>query len=202
MAEALRTTTSPTKKPEVELCRWNTESYDGWPPSIFEKDPNYVPTVERPLVFQVFGSVDVPDSLVITEDDYLDFAIGVTQNRSQPDTGGNYLAESGHEVPVRSAIPIPVQRAFADSALLLLGFELDSWDVRVLLRTLLRQEGNTKLKGYPHVAAQVDMTAEVMSADHAHEYLDDYFGSLRIKIYWGTVDDFTADLGELLSVPT
>ena len=55
--------------------------YD-WPVSVFESEPGFVPTVERPLVYHVFGQLDVPESLVITEDDYDDFLVGITENRA------------------------------------------------------------------------------------------------------------------------
>ena len=169
------------RDPVVELCRWRPDVYD-WPPSIFETEPDYRPTVERPLVFQVFGSIDVPESLVLAEDDYIEFMMSVASDRSK--------------------LPTPVRRALADSALLVLGFELQAWDVRVLLRTLLGQEGSRKLHKYTHVAAQVDLSSDVMVPERAHRYLERYFAKVNepsIDIYWGTVDDFVADLDELLN---
>lgn len=176
LAEALR---AEGKQPVSELCRWKRDVYD-WPASVFETEPDYTPSVERPLVFHVFGSLDFPDSLVLTEDDYFDFLIGVTENKS--------------------LIPPTVRRVLADSALLLLGFGLGDWDVRVLLRTLVSQEGAHKLHKYRHVAAQVDLSSGVTSPARARRYLERYFGKFRepsIDIYWGSVDEFTADLAEI-----
>ena len=173
LAEALR---AEGKAPVVELCRWNHEVYD-WPASVFESEPDYTPSVERPLVFHVFGRLDFPESLVLTEDDYFDFLVGVTQDRS--------------------LIPTAVKRVLADSALLLLGFGLEDWDVRVLLRTLVSQEGARKLHKYTHVAAQLDLAGGVISPARAQRYLERYFGKHRepsIDIYWGSVDEFAADL--------
>jgi hypothetical protein len=180
LADAL---TVQGKQPVVELCRWRPDVYD-WPPSIFEAEPSFTPTVERPLVYHVFGTLDFPDSLVITEDDYFDFLIGVSQDRS--------------------LVPPAVRRVLADSALLLLGFGLEDWDVRVLLRTLVSQEGGRKLRGYRHVAAQIDLTGGVVSPARAQRYLERYFGMYRepsIDIYWGSVEEFTEDLAELWSAP-
>ena len=39
------------------------------------------PSVEQPLVFHVFGVLGWPDTLVVTEDDYFKFLIGVTSQR-------------------------------------------------------------------------------------------------------------------------
>jgi TIR domain/SIR2-like domain len=166
------------KDPVEEVCRWRTDVYE-WPQSVFETEPDYVPSIQRPLVFHVFGHLDVPESLVITEDDFFEFMIGVAQNKS--------------------AIPSPVRAAVADSSLLLLGFGLQDHDVRVLLRSLVGQEGGGRLHRYTHVAAQVDLSNEVISPLRARKYLERYFGRYRqpaIDIYWGTVDEFTADLGK------
>ena len=61
------------RQPTRELCRWN-ERLDGLP-SIFEEQPDYVPTPEEPLVYHFFGTDGKPDSLVLTEDNYLDLLV-------------------------------------------------------------------------------------------------------------------------------
>ena len=168
------------KNPVEEVCRWRPDVYD-WPKSIFEAEPGYVPSASRPLVFHVFGRLEVPDSLVITEDDYMEFMIRTAEDKS--------------------LIPPSVRAALADSALLLLGFNLQDYDVRVLLRTLVGQEGAQRLHRYTHVAAQVDPSSDVMSPERARRYLERYFGKFRqpsIDIYWGTVDEFAADLSAVL----
>ena len=163
----------------IDVCRWRPDVYD-WPPSIFDSEPGYVPTAQRPLVYHVFGRLDVPESLVITEDDFDDFVVGVTENRA--------------------LIPPPVQRALADSALMLLGFGLEERDVRVLLRTLISQEGAHKLGKYTHVAAQLDRQGGVTAPARAQRYLERYFARFRqpsIEIFWGSVEEFSADLAEI-----
>jgi hypothetical protein len=180
LSEALRLA---GKEPVTEVCRWRPDVYD-WPVSVFESEPGFVPTVERPLVYHVFGHLDVPESLVITEDDYDDFLVGITENRA--------------------LIPPPVQRALADSALLLLGFGLEERDVRVLLRTLVSQEGAHKLNKYTHVAAQLDLRGGVVSPPRAQRYLERYFAKFRqpsIDIFWGSVEEFAADLAEIWGAP-
>ncbi|MGI9644198.1 MAG: SIR2 family protein [Ilumatobacteraceae bacterium] len=110
MEAALRDT---GREPEVEICRWRPDVYD-WPETVFEREPDYEPTRERPLVFHVFGSVETPESLLLSADDYLDFLISVTADRS--------------------LIPMPVASALADSALQFLGFGLeDAVGARMLL---------------------------------------------------------------------
>lgn len=173
MAEALRL---EGKEPEVDLCRWRAEVYD-WPKSVLEAEPEYNPTVNRPLVYHIFGAMDVPDSLVLSEDDYFDFLISVTEDKS--------------------LIPGTIRRALADSALLLLGFGLDDWDMRIVLRALINQEGRRKLDKYTHLAAQLERRAGIISPERRRQYLERYFGKVRspsIDIYWGSVLEFAADL--------
>ncbi len=78
LTDALR---AAGREPVVELCRWRADTYD-WPSSPLESNAEYRPTPQRPLVFQAFGSVEVPESLVVTEDDYFDYVIAVTENRT------------------------------------------------------------------------------------------------------------------------
>ncbi|MGH8909525.1 MAG: CHAT domain-containing protein [Egibacteraceae bacterium] len=164
------------KKPQVELCRWNDDA--SWPPSVFD-DPTsrYEPSVQRPLVYHLFGSFRHPYTMVITEDDYFDFLIGVTKNRE--------------------LIPETVRRALADSALLFLGFRLDQWDFAVLFRSILSQQAS-RWRRYTHVAAQIDPEeASVIDPNRARRYLESYFSrhdQIRISIYWGSADDFAREL--------
>ncbi len=178
MADAL---VEAGKQPAVELCRWRPDVYEeDWPPSVFDTEPGYVPSVERPLVYHVFGTVDTPDSLVLSSDDYLDFLISVTQDPS--------------------LIPKPVRRVLADSALLLLGFGLDGVDVGVLLRALISAEGGHKLNKYSHVGAQADFRPGAEGRSREQKYLERYFGKYRnpsIDIFWGSIDEFAAGLAEL-----
>ena len=131
LADALK---AVGKNPVVEMCRWN--DYLEQQPSIFDSEPDYRPTPQRPLVYHLFGRLSDPDSLVLTEDDYFDYLIGVTSRND--------------------LIPGVVRRALADSALLFLGFDLDDWDFRVLFRSIMSREGSNRRSKYAHVAAQID----------------------------------------------
>ena len=177
LTEALR---AAGKDPQVEICPWNDDL--ARLPSVFDKKrkPPYKPTKKQPLVYHLFGRFkdpdsDEPDSLVLTEDDYFDYLIGVTRNRE--------------------LIPKEILGALANSALLFLGFQIDDWDFRVLFRSLMSQEGGRKLCLYPHVAVQIDPEAgRLMDPKRARQYLEEYFGNAKIGIYWGRPDDFLREL--------
>jgi len=68
------------KAAKSELCRWN--EYIEQLPSLYDAEPSYRPDPNQPLVYHLFGRFNKPDSLVLTEDDYFDFLMGVTRNRA------------------------------------------------------------------------------------------------------------------------
>jgi hypothetical protein len=170
LAEAL---TEAGKQPQVELCRWNERVE--MLPSVYDAESGYRPEVQRPLVYYLFGHLQQPDSVVLTEDDYFDYLIGVTGNKD--------------------LIPGVVRRALADTALLFLGFRMEDWDFRVLFRSLMSQEGRSRRSRYAHVAAQIDPEeGRILEPERARHYLESYFEDADISIYWGTVDDFCREL--------
>jgi CHAT domain-containing protein/SIR2-like protein len=170
LAQALR---DAGRTPEVELCRWHEDA--DWPESVFEREPGYRPTLERPLIYHLLGTFDEPESLVLTEDDYFDFLIGVTRNQD--------------------LVPNVVLRRLSDSALMFVGFRLDEWDFRVLYRSLMRVEGGRRRDEYTHVAVQIDPEeGATIDAGRARTYLESYFSSARVSLYWGSTEHFAKEL--------
>ena len=161
------------KDPQVELCPWN--EYVEQAGSIYEAEPDYRPSVQRPLVYHLLGQIRQLDSLVLTEDDYFDFLIGVTSNKD--------------------LIPSVVRRALADTALLFLGFQMDDWDFRVLFRSLMGQQGRNRRSRYAHAAVQIDPEeGRILEPEGARRYLESYFEDADISIYWGNTEDFVKAL--------
>lgn len=174
LAEALK---AAGREPVIEICRWNKEIE--WLPSIYDDEPNYRPTPQRPLVYQLFGRLDEPESLVLTEDDYFDYLIGVTKNDD--------------------LIPAVVRRKLVDAALLFLGFRLDDWNFRVLFRSIMSREGGQRRSRYAHIAAQIDPEeGRILEPERARRYLESYFQDADISIYWGSAEDFIKELKEKL----
>src|SRR5262249_48156069 len=100
------------KEPQVELCRWHAPPHCDWPPSVFgdEGVATHKPTPDRPLVYPLHGQFREPGTLVLTEDDYFDYLIGVTRHDR--------------------LVPTVVKQALSRSALLFLGFRMEEWDFR------------------------------------------------------------------------
>jgi hypothetical protein len=174
--------TAQGKHPRSEYCRWygRLESK----PCIYDNKPdkNYSPDPDNPLVFHMLGRLNDPESLVITEDDYFDFLIGVSQKQKR---------QSAPAIP----FPLVVAEALANKSLMFLGFSLDEWIFRVLFRTIMAQGGSALLKDYAQVAAQLEPEeGRIANPISAREYLKEYFKTnANIDIFWGSVDDFVRD---------
>lgn len=169
-------------EPQVLICPWNRHS---------EQNQTSIepPSVERPLVYHLFGRLDDPDSLVLTEDDYFSYLIGVTRNQE--------------------LLPKAVGNALVNTALLFLGFRLDDWNFRVLFQSVMKLEGRERLGRYTHVAVQIDPQEGAMLNPHAaREYLKSYFGDkaalkyrTSFSIYWGSAEDFLRELATRYDEP-
>jgi hypothetical protein len=175
MTQALGQKPNPNKAPQEVMCRWNSQLKRE--KSIFEDDPNYVPTPEKPVVFHLHGHWKKAASLVLTEDDYLDF-----------------LRESSRN---EMLLPPRIQEALADSSLLFIGYAITDWNFRVLFRTLV--EYLEKSQRRTQFSVQLEPGRETDTQEQkekALEYMQKYFGDLKIKVYWGTCQNFLAELSE------
>jgi hypothetical protein len=167
----------PIKQPRRELCGWNDLIRQS-EASVF--DNGYVPTPASPVVYYLHGHMDLPLSMVLTEDDYLAFLV-------QLSVDGNIRL-----------LPPAIRTALATTSLLFVGYSLSDWDFRVLFRGLMGSLGGTI--GSTSIAVQLDPSP----ADHpqeqrkrAQEYLSRYFEKIQkitVRVYWGDVRDFSLEL--------
>lgn len=170
MVEAL---SAQGKRPSREICRWH-ESLDALP-SLFEDDPDYEPTPDAPLVYHLFGSDEEPDSLVLTQDHYLDYLVQVSAAMER--------------------IPHYVWAALANSSLMFLGFSLDDWEFRVLARGLVATR--EQRRRFKHVAVQLELAdADATDTAAVQTFLQQYFQDAEINVFWGNVQQFVAELRE------
>ncbi|MCD6160926.1 MAG: SIR2 family protein [candidate division Zixibacteria bacterium] len=164
---------SRRRDPKQELCRWNKIVKNQ--PGILGLDSSYEPTPANPVVFHLHGHFGVKQSLVLTEDDYLDFLISISKDQN--------------------LLPPRIQGAFAGTSLLFLGYRLADWDFRVLFRSIYGYLERSI--GISHVSVQLTPSEIGVSDEQrekVQEYLDSYFGKLEIKVYWGTCREFAAEL--------
>ena len=118
--------------------------------------------------------------MVLAEDDYLQFLIGITRLQHRPQ-------------------PSLMQEKLADAGLRFLGFRIDDWDFRVFIRFLQSLQGSKLRTFYKTVAVQLD-PEEGAGSDlvRTRRYLEKYFGapSMQIDVYWGSAEDFLQELNE------
>jgi hypothetical protein len=158
-------------QPVTRACPWN--KFVPRDKALYEDEP----TPDKPLVYHLFGHIGIPNSLVFSEDHYFDYLIGVTLNKS--------------------LIPSAVRAALTNTSLLFLGFQMDDWEFRVFFRFLMAQEGREMLKFYSHAAAQVEPEEDrITDVRRTHRYLEEYFQSEHIGIYWGSTEDFLTALSQ------
>jgi SIR2-like domain len=173
MSLALR---SRNRNPHAEICRWSQHLRQMKDTvSVFDAAPGFVLNKETPVVFHLHGYKDVPESLVLTEDDYLDFLVNLAQN---PDL-----------------LPMQLQRAVTGTSLLFLGYRIADWNFRVLFRSLITYlERNIARK---HISVQLIPLSDGVSAEQkaeAQAYLDHYYGENKIRVYWGKCANFASEL--------
>jgi len=164
------------KQPHVLVCPWNRYSEQIQP-----AEPP-LPSAQAPLVYHLFGRLAEPESLVLTEDDYFRYLIGVTSNSD--------------------LIPDTIHRALADTALIFLGFRLEDWNFRILFQSVMNQPGSHRRRLYTHVGVQIDPEeGRTLEPALARAYLERYFGpatglayGTEISIYWGSAEDFIREL--------
>jgi hypothetical protein len=156
------------KEPRRELCRWQKgDVYKDVRPVL---DGTFVPEPAKPVVFHLHGHLGVPESLVLTEDDYLDFLVAVSRDELL-------------------LLPHEVQKAVATS-LLFVGYSLSDWDFRVILRGILSRL--TKSDRWLNVTVQLPR-----DDPQQEEYLEEYFrGLFEVKVFWGTAREFAQELRE------
>jgi len=169
------------KRPRIQVCTWQTSGGKPVPIEVGDAPQrDYKPSVDEPLVFHVFGNMEVLESLVVTEDDYFSFLVEVTRNEGLK----------------KASIPRVVESAVATSGLLLLGFQIDDWDLRALLHTVLEQPGQYAAGLRARVAVQIDPAeGRFTDPERAISYLENYFGrAASMNIYWGSPESFLARL--------
>src|SRR5262245_29760419 len=161
-----RALTARNKSPRREMCRWNHLIKDV--PSVFETEPGYKPSAANPLVFHLHGH-SLPESLVLTEDDYLRFLAAMSGRWSD-------------------LIPRSVQEALDRKALVFIGYRLADWNFRVLLQGL---RPSAQRRSYLVIPPP---TGPGPTQEKGQSYMEKYYGQLGLTICWATAREFCGEL--------
>ncbi len=163
------------KKPRREISHWYEDQagLNDFAPS----DAIVKPEIAMPVVFHLYGHIGEPDSLVLTEDDHLDFLAA--------------------QVEEKRIVPPHVAAAFKTHALLLLGYRLSDLDFRVLLRLLERYKSRNVERRHVSVQIVAERDSAVDAADklaQVQDLLGEYCVRRDIEVYWGSSRQFLAEL--------
>lgn len=134
-------------------------------------ESNYHPTIEQPLVYHLHGSFDSPLSMVVTEDDYMEFLTEFVR------------ARSGSNDPFLSDVRI----ALESQTLLLLGYKLRNWDFRTLFWGVIKSE-TQKHDDLRHTCVQLEPD------DVDSDYLQKYLNRARFDVFEGDIYAFAKEL--------
>lgn len=164
-----------SRDPKRELCRWNAvvKHHE----SVFDTPTGFEPTPANPIVYHLMGYDEVPESLVLTEDDHLDYLVSISKDDQ--------------------IIPPRIQRAIASTSLMILGYAPDDWSLKILFRGLISSRHSRMNR------ISVTVQLPPVSTDPSdprqqrlQRYFDDYFGGVGIRIYWGTTKEFITELSQ------
>jgi hypothetical protein len=162
MYQALKKTAG--KDPRFFINRWYdaVQSFGRSAPEI----PDINPSITKPAVYYFHGHTSDLTTMVLTEDDYLDFLIRISRDRT--------------------LIPPRIEQAIGGTCLLFIGYSLNDTNFRVIFRALAEQQRNAQKKSItvqiPHGNAKIV------------NYLTRYFEGVGIRVYWGTARDFVGEL--------
>lgn len=164
----------PKRRPRREVCRWYMERWR----QKHTAETDLVPTPDEPLVFHLHGILDIIESMVLTEDDYLDFLM--------------YISENQRLIPPR------IEEAFSESSLLFMGYSLEDMNFKVLFRKLANYMQRTERAR--HVSVQLAPKEDESTEEQLkrclkqRDYLRRHFDLQKVKVYWGTCEEFAAEL--------
>jgi len=169
------------KQPRAAVCPW----YRGSNASAEMDLPvDYHPDSEEPLVYHFHGNFSDPASLVLAEQDYVEFLINLVMDRGMND---------------QRVVPLQVLPALTRHPLLFVGYNLRDWSFRTLFHGLVRAVADVQRRR--HVSVQIAPLADEPEAgrnDRAQEYLTQYFQQQNISVFWGTAREFCTELAHWL----
>jgi hypothetical protein len=169
-----RTLEAANKKPRTQVCFWTGRNVRAKTEHL--PDPMYEPSAYEPVVYHLFGLEDYPQTLVLSEDDFLNFLFSVAE-------------DTNTQNPV---IPLRLREGLAESRLIMLGYNVRDWDYRILFRVIQKYRG---LDFSPRgTLIQQKPRMESVSDDELNSYLAQYFDKKEFDITWESPEKFILDL--------
>jgi hypothetical protein len=164
------------RSPVVETCRWNDQLW-----GILGDYPDHVPTSAKPILFHLHGELTHDLSILISEDDYIDFTVTMAVRGS-------------HDIS-QSALWSQIREALGYTTLLFIGYSLEDWNFRVMLKYLTRQQGIITNPTSLSISIQLPpVESNTSDRDVAEAFLREYLRTSNIKVYWAEASEFLTEL--------
>jgi hypothetical protein len=172
------------RQPETEVCRWSSGLMSRRTSYLSENEP----TVQQPVVFHLHGQINEPESMVLSEDDYLDFMVNARRVTTSE--------------PTQLVLPLKIDELLTQTSLLFLGYGLRDWNLRVLLRALVENaDRSSQVMGVSVQLEPRDVEVDPTQLDEAVKYLEKYFDGPNLKVFWGRADSFLEEITRRLAEP-
>lgn len=179
-----RALTAMEKKPITQVCFWSGKS--STLPDDLKPLTKFKPSPQTPLVFHLYGLEDQPQSMVLSEDDYMDFLVQLMLERGK--TEGSF--------------PAYLRSAISQSWLMMVGYRLLDWDFRTLFRSIISNRddpGAGAMQGGMTVSTILQLSLAdqyelpedqdtrgqmTKLLSEAQRYLEKYFNPMSFEIQW------------------
>jgi hypothetical protein len=173
------------KTPHTIVCFWNKGESKALPIHRMDLDPDRDITEKTPLVYHLFGLEDYPNSLVLSEDDYMNFLVSVFEDTNQNNP----------------KVPTYLKKMLAERRLILLGYHLRDWDFRVLFKFIMKYRAR-------RVSEDDDMPRGILiqlkpspkkveDEGRSIKYLEQYFGKKQFDVDWSKASKFINELSRM-----
>lgn len=170
------------KKPHTLVCFWNKGESKADPGHRKDLDPDSDITENTPLVYHLFGLEDYPNSIVLSEDDYMNFLVSVFEDTNN----------------INPKVPMYLKKRLAEQKLILLGYRLRDWDFRVLFKFLMkfRARRDTDDNDMPRgILIQLKPSPKrAEDEERSIKYLEQYFGKKQFDVDWTNASTFIREL--------
>jgi SIR2-like domain len=172
---------SKGKDPISDFCRWNEDLAEYAKENeinsiMYKENTDFKPTPANPLVYHLHGDIDHPNSMVLTERDYIDFVINLFKEE---------------------ILPYQIYTALNSTALLFVGYSLKDIYFRFVFRGLMQllEEGLGSKLQLPRIAVLLPSDFTQEKKEQALSFLEKYtIYMFKAHVYLGDVNKFVAEL--------